>query len=222
MGWFDIKATNVAVLSYRVLISMGLLCITLLPSSSFSSEPTYKLHYTPEIFKTGDLIFRRSNSIAGQFVLTVDSQTEYTHVGIIYIEEKEIYVIHAAPNNPISHQGAVLIEPIRDFLAPNVAVAGAVYRLHPYDQLTAQQAADTALNYVHAHLSFDDDFDLKTDKALYCTELVWKAYLSTGLDLTMNKFDRLSFPFAKGEYLLPSRLIDSPYLQFVASLNIGE
>ncbi len=160
--------------------------------------------------------------MASRFILSADSQSPFTHAGLIHKIEGEPYVIHVIADEPPGSEDVVRVEPLEIFLGRDRASLAAVYRLREDRDHYAARAVELALSYVNERLLFDADFDLRTTDKLYCTELVWRAYLGVGIDLVNGEFDTLSLPFNKGTYLLPSRLLQSPWLQQVVELNFSE
>ncbi|HRW68380.1 YiiX/YebB-like N1pC/P60 family cysteine hydrolase, partial [Lentimicrobium sp.] len=89
----------------------------------------------------------------------------------------------------------------------------AVYRLCRDTAGFSARAASKAMEYYEKNLAFDKAFDIKSDERLYCTELVWKAYLSSGINLTGNRFARLSMNLLADSLILPGQLIHSNLLK---------
>jgi uncharacterized protein YycO len=134
----------------------------------------------------------------------VDGRSEYSHVGIVASAGTSIEVVHAIPPEE-GQPGGVVAEPLESFLAPELAAAAAVYR--PRDSEAGIRAAARAWRYARPRRPFDSGFDLSTPDAVYCTELVWRAYLEEGVDLVGRDFHE--------RYLLPSRLLSSPELRLI-------
>jgi hypothetical protein len=65
------------------------------------------------------------------------------------------------------------------------------------------------LAWARAGVPFDHDFDSATPDRLYCTELVWRAYYSAGVEL-------LPPGEAMHKRILPADLLDGGGLQEVA------
>ncbi|HKI06359.1 MAG TPA: YiiX/YebB-like N1pC/P60 family cysteine hydrolase [Thermoanaerobaculia bacterium] len=164
-----------------------------------------RIHVNESDLAPGDVLFRRGRSLVSRAVLAVDGHGEYSHVGLVALAAGRAWVLHATPPEQPDIAGGVIAEPLALFLATDRASAAAVYR--PRDRQAARAAERVAWGYVRGHLRFDDDFDLVSSDRLYCTELVWKAYLSAGVDLEAG------VPGPRGRYLLPGRLEESPQLE---------
>ena len=169
--------------------------------------------YNPGALRTGDVIFRRGRSVVSEIVLTADRQGSFSHVGMVLVEAGIPWVVHATPDEPVDTQGAVVREHLNQFLSADRASATAVYRAS--DPVRADHAAAVAADYARRRLPFDAAFDLLTSDNLYCTELVWRAYLEVGLDLTGGNRDELPIPLGRGLYLLPGTLLSGHLLEAV-------
>lgn len=177
-----------------------------IPQTSFYSET---IDYS--LFHSGDLIFRRGNGILSQTVLHRDRTSEFSHVGIIKIINNRPYVIHASPGKPLGTNAIVKLETIDDFLR-DASVLAAVYRLNQNHVSLGNNASSLAHEYSVRKVPFDTQFSLKSLDKFYCTELVWQAYLQSGIDLVAQNFSTLSFPFNKEPYILPSDLLSSKHI----------
>lgn len=162
----------------------------------------------------GDLIFRKGRSIESRVVLITDKESNYSHVGVIYMKDDSIFVIHAVPGESESGINYIKLEEIKKFLSLQKARKAAVYRLsNPQQGSEAGLAAERAMFYFDQKLVFDDDFDLSCENKLYCTELVWKAFLDADIDLTEGNVSVLNIPLKKGDFLLPSIFLKSSLLK---------
>lgn len=153
--------------------------------------------------RPGDVVLVRGRTLRSIAMHFLESDlNSYTHVGIVVFDKDVCTVIHAHPSE------TVVIQDLCDsFVSPTKVSRAVVYRLATRDgQLQASRAADAAQAYRRAHVQFDDRFDLKTEDKFYCTELVWRAYLAAGVDLT----DRT---VASRKYLFPSQLVKSGHLR---------
>jgi hypothetical protein len=167
-----------------------------------------------EQLRPGDLVFRRGRSFGSQAVLSVDPASPYSHVGILasISRASDWQVIHVMPQ-AVADTSPVQIESLVTFISTDQASDYAIYRLRaPDTQGTAARAADIARGFYDRGVVFDSQFDLSKEDAMYCTELVWKAYLGAGVDLMDGRLDALEGPFFSGLFVLPSSLQKSSAL----------
>lgn len=120
--------------------------------------------------KTGDIILREGKSFISQ-ALRSFSQTDkhYSHAGIIVIRNDQIYVCHvmAAEGN---RSNKIRLEPVSSFCNRTDNSSFAVYR----SNVDPSHVDSVMTGYFLKGISFDNDFDLKSDQQMYCTELVYK------------------------------------------------
>ena len=163
--------------------------------------------------KSCDIIFRRGLSFVSNIVLSADKNSPYSHVGLIIKENNYPYVIHAVPDESESNIDKIKKESIEQFLRFDRATAYAIYRMnHNFDKAKIELFLDSVYN---KNTLFDDDFDLLSSEKMYCTELIYKAFLNSNIDLVENKFDTLFIPIGKNPFLLPGRIITSSKLHKV-------
>ena len=200
-----------------VALGLGLAGVTL----AVWLKPTPAYQATPLVvdahgLRAGDLVFRRGESLTSRMVLTADPRSAYSHVGILYAGEDGLLVIHAIPGDDFSTPTPLRVEPLASFTEAASAVG--VRRLGEAEATVyAEDAARIALSYARDSVLFDAGFSLQSSEAMYCTELVWRAYREAGLDLVDGVFDDLRIPLGDGPYILPSSLLGSPYLTDVLS-----
>ena len=163
-----------------------------------------------ESLRSGDIIFRRGPSVESRAVMTLDRDSDFSHVGIVLRRNDAIFVIHVVPGE--GEPEVTKIEPIEDYLRSDRAIAASAYRVVTDTPSSIETAVRTANQYVERNVPFDNKFDLASDEALYCTELVWRAYKKAGLDLVDGHFDSSSTSFIRGPILWPSSLLHSPHL----------
>jgi uncharacterized protein YycO len=170
-----------------------------------------------ESLRSGDIIFRRGPSVESQAVMTMDGGSTFSHVGIVSKENGATFIVHV-----VSGEGApdvTRIEPIEDYLRSDRALAASAFRVvtdRPSQTVTAVQFAS---EYAKRRVPFDNNFDLTSDDALYCTELVWRAYEKAGIDLVDGHFEGSSTSLIRGSVLWPSSLLRSQHLVSVWNWN---
>lgn len=181
-------------------------------------EPAREELPPAERLRDGDIVFRRGRSVLSSVVLSTDAATAFSHVGMVFRNGERLEVIHAVPGEGDGSGGGVVAETYEEFFAPAVAERFAIYRPRVAGIGTA--AAEAAVRLLRR--PFDDRFDLATESHLYCTELVWLAYLRGGLDLVDGELDRLDIPIHRGPVLLLSRLQESRHLVRIAPEPNGD
>ena len=187
------------------------------PRTTAESGRSSPLSYDWRSLRTGDVIFRRGLSVVSNIVLAADQRLPYSHVGIVIVEDPRVWIVHASPDEPQGSDGSVMVEQLSEFLGPDRASAAAVYRTG--DHISAGRAAATAREYAKHSLPFDRAFDLSTADSLYCTELVWRAYLAAGVDLTGGATESLPILLGRGPYLLPGTLLAGHFLRPVSDFT---
>lgn len=175
---------------------------------------TRRLIFRASEFRSGDILFRRGRSLLSRGVLSADGASDYSHVGLVSVAADQITVIHSVPAESTLQRGGVVKESLAAFLAGDKASTAALYR--PKTAGSGLIAARAADRFVSSHYLFDSSFDLKSADELYCTELIWRAYLEAGVDLVGYEVGQSS---EEGKYLLPSDLQGSSHLYLVRRIQ---
>lgn len=164
----------------------------------------------------GDVIFRRGVGPVSAAILAAGERSDYSHVGVVVVHGGRVSVVHAVPAEAPGEFDAAKIEPLSTFLQPSRASRFVIYRLDggriDHAKWRATQAAAAAEVMARLAVPFDYDFDLSTPGALYCTELVLRAYARAGVDLEVTG-SRL--PLLHQAIVLPRDLLRSPLLRKV-------
>jgi hypothetical protein len=161
----------------------------------------------------GDIVFRKGQSLVSSLVLLNDRSTEFSHVGIVCKLNSELYIIHAVPGEPDADgKEVVKCERPEAFFDPGKARSIAVVRVKGTTEVMRKEAAHAALAYFEQKLPFDGAINFKTDDKLYCTELVWKAWLKAGINITQNQFKLLKFNLVNDSIILPGHIMHSPLI----------
>jgi hypothetical protein len=177
-------------MSERVFSLVGWLSVAILlgacglRATSDHRTPDFVL---PQDLMEGDLLFRRGSGLASMSVMALDPLPEFSHVGIVVQVGGEFRVVHAVPGDAKEDDGRVVTSSLEQFArkaAPHQVVG---YRLNEsvasVARLARQQAAAYAKRLAEKQVLFDHDYDLNSDARVYCTELVWRAYLAGGVDI---------------------------------------
>ena len=139
--------------------------------------------------RNGDLILRSGTSRDSRLVRLFDRESVYSHIGLVDVRQATPYVVHIEPGSG-DDESLVRRERLETFLAPERASAFAVLHVIPPDDRRGVAAIEAALRYQSQGVGFDKQYDLRTADEMYCSELVWRAYVDAGLDLVDGAFGR--------------------------------
>jgi hypothetical protein len=152
--------------------------------------------------QSGDFVFRRGQGLWSP-LFAQSSDSGFSHVGIINIENQNYFVLHSEADD-VTLQGGVTKTPLSQFIAESDFYA------IKHNQMPAQskQRFINQLNTLYQQgAEFDSDYRLDNgDNRLYCTEYVWKAANNVGITLAQP------IHFMGNAYITLDALIASPYL----------
>lgn len=126
--------------------------------------------------KNGDIIFQTSLS-SQSMAIQLATKSEYSHVGIIYIENGKAFVYEAVE--------PVKITPIKEWIVRGKNKKYLVKRLKSSENILTSEVVSNMKNVGKKHLGkhYDLYFEWSDDR-IYCSELVWKIYKeATGLEV---------------------------------------
>lgn len=159
-----------------------------------------KLYTNPlnnQEIKNGDIIFRKGKGINSNIVSMFDSSKDFTHVGIIWIDNNKINVIHSIPEENGNKNG-VIVEPLNVFSSSYNATIVGLYRSNIEKKILLYIVQD-ALKYVGK--PFDSNFNLFQQDEFYCSELVWFVFQYHGYNL-VDKFANFNLPLLETKYFI--------------------
>ena len=166
------------------------------------------------------VVFRAGRGMEARLYRDIDRDDSlpgtpiWSHVGIAF----EHMVWHASPgrlNETPDDQGrhpgsGVITEPLAAFLHPDIAANGALCDAVDLTDGQSQLIFAWCAGHAHGHTPFDGTYDLENEQALYCTELVWKAFATAGVALCSPPFAVKKIPFiGEREIILPGHLAHS-------------
>jgi uncharacterized protein YycO len=80
----------------------------------------------------------------------------------------------------------------------------------------AEKAAQYAKEFLEKEVLFDHDYNLNDSTKMYCSEMIWRAYMRAGRDITdQRRTEVRSSPIYNGTYILPSDVYQNEYLTIV-------
>lgn len=152
-----------------------------------------------QTLQVGDIIFHKSVSSQSK-ALTEATESEWTHVGILVVNNGKWYVAEAV--------GPVKATPLQDFIDRGKNKEYRIYRYKYFDPKTMTQSLYAAIK--KQNKPYDIYFEF-TDERTYCSELVYKAMLEvTGHEVgkvQKMKEMKLDGPYVKE--LIKKRLTDT-------------
>ena len=168
-------------------------------------------------WREGDVVFRNGLGTESRAV-TITSRGHYSHVGLLHHDSISGWqVVHAVPGEDDPEY--LKAEPVAVFFDSYRAQSGAWARIDCSDSIAAA-AIWYALEKVEQRVLFDNDYLLDDTTQLYCTELVWRSYLSQGIDITDGqRHSVITLVSDEGECIFPDNIEKSRTTLFVKPLK---
>ncbi len=157
------------ILSSCLILVIGIITVAIYVFSFSDQKSQVKVDYT--FLQNGDLVLRKGRSVESMAVSLSDKNSDFSHIGIVVVENSVPYIIHVVPDQP----DVVRKELPEVFLDPGKASRYKVLR-SDFNSDLLNTVAETANDFYNRHLAFDNSYDFSTDSSLYCTELVLKAF----------------------------------------------
>ncbi len=172
-----------------------------------------------EGLQQGDVVLRLGRGTKSQAVLQADAGGEYSHAGLVVRTDSGLMVVHAVPGEAgADGVDRVKMERLEAFYAHARAKKGLVLRLQ--DTTGTERAACYCRERCLAGMEFDHDYNLEDTTTIYCTELIWRAYLLSGVDVTDGQRKQIvNVPIYSGTYIFPSHFIKSGRYAQIKTLN---
>lgn len=153
-------------------------------------------------WREGDLIFRTGTETVSDLVMLADD-SGYSHVGMLIGAPGSWKVLHATPEEIPGYGNKVVLDKLEFFIAPERSQRYQVFQVH-----ATPEQRNNAIKWAMTQLG--QPFTMLDPEGVYCTTLVWKAWLQAGVDLQVS-FAQINLPLLPhGKFLLPSGLIHSP------------
>ena len=168
----------------QIALASFLSALTLFPASCTKHHRGEPVSIDTTAVREGDLVFRCGLGMESKLVTSL-SKGDYSHVGMLHRDSVQGWmVVHAVPYEHSEEERVdrVKCEPVDSFFSVMRACAGRTYRIDCPDSV-ATAAVVYALRKVSEGVEFDYDYDTEDSTSLYCTELVWRSYLSAGINL---------------------------------------
>lgn len=160
----------------------------------------------PESVASGDLVFRTGDEAISSVIRTIDS-TGYSHVGMVLIENRRVYVIHSTPSEHPGVQDGVVIDTLDFFISKSIDNKVVYYKIKA-DFNAHELAIRNALSYKGY------PFSITTGKGIYCTELVTKSWSAANVNISTGS-KRLDLPMFHSAVIMPENIIKSENVELV-------
>ena len=184
-------------------LTMGLMC----RHRVSASHQTMQVVVDTTQLREGDLLLRMGDGMESRVVAQL-SGVEYSHIALAHRGPTGWMAVHAVPGEiePGQQHEYLKAEPLDRYYAADRAASGAVVRVGCSDTC-ARGAVDFALDKVYRKFQFDHKYSLSDSTKYYCTELIYRAYLSQGIDFFTAFTESAATPLAKDPWLYPSEFI---------------
>ena len=169
-------------------------------------------------WRDGDIALRRGWGMESRAV-TVKGQSTYSHSGLLHYNNRNRTweVIHAVPGEDDPEY--LKAEQLSAFYSKERARSGAWLRVDCSDSI-AKQAVEYALLKVDEKALLDNDYLLADTTKLYCTELIWRSFLTVGIDVSSgNRHSAPRLVCAEEECIFPNDLEKSVTTLYVKPLK---
>lgn len=126
--------------------------------------------------KNGDIITRTGNDFTSQSLKELNRKDKtFSHCGIAQLENDSLFVYHALGGEWNPDQ-MLKRESFESFTTPADNNGMGIFRL-VLSSAEQQKLSKAVKGYYDSHLTFDMDFNLKTDDKMYCAEFIYKSFL---------------------------------------------
>lgn len=132
--------------------------------------------FSDTTLQTGDMIVRKGRGPISDMLAQLNVKDKsWSHCGMVVVRNGQPFVFHSigGEDNP---KAVMRCDSLKRFLDSTWNNAFAVYRFD-FDSPTRRRVAEQTLLFYQAKPRFDMAFDIATDSALYCSELIYKIIL---------------------------------------------
>ncbi|PIT16927.1 YiiX/YebB-like N1pC/P60 family cysteine hydrolase [Snodgrassella alvi] len=171
-----------------------------------------KLQNLPTLM-IGDWVVRLGTINDSRWISNL-GKSEYSHIGMIVQLHPKILVVHATTDDGESASNQVIVSELERFLSPELAQKGAIIRPMFLNQKQKQQIAAFVLNQRGKSFILSS----KDEPHLYCTTLLSDSIVQFHPSFK-PKWNYISAPFFKGEYLFPQAFVDYPDVKMIYQVD---
>lgn len=126
------------------------------------------------LLQEGDLVLRLNHDPASQFIKHFNRDDKsYSHAGIVLFEKGYPYVYHIV-NGDENPGEQIKKDSLPRYCNPRNNFGFGIYRYN-IDSAEVRKLKAVIYGWQKTGISFDHNFDLKTDNRMYCSEMITKA-----------------------------------------------
>lgn len=162
-----------------------------LPARKTAEQPVYTRQTDPRnhhmidsgvaLLRTGDLAMRTGADATSHMLRQMNQLNKtFSHCGVVVVENGYPFVYHSigGEDNP---EAMIRRDSAHFFFSPVNNIAMGIVRLD-LDSMQNQALVGEVRHYFDEKRTFDMDFDLTSDRQLYCAEFVYKAVRAAAQD----------------------------------------
>ncbi len=139
--------------------------------------------------QTGDIITRTGNDFTSESLRSLNQRNQtYSHCGIAIIEHDSVFIYHALGGEWNPNQ-KLMRETFKNFASPAANKKIGVFGIKANTRIHSN-IIKTIYELYHKGITFDMDFDLKTDDKMYCAEFVAKS-------IEIGSYQTIHFPHSQ-------------------------
>ena len=173
-------------------------------------------HIFPEkILQEGDLAFRKGDGLTSRIILSIDKNSNYSHIGIVVKHNEKWKVIHAVPGEPDfeGDRDRIKMDDLQTYFSTNRALSGAIMRTE--NGSITKDVVHKAFDLYQRNILFDHNYNLEDSTKMYCTEFIHHIFKNSGLDLTEDRRSIINSFGSNTIYILPSDILKNSELKLI-------
>jgi hypothetical protein len=137
-------------------------------------DPHSLIREAESLLQDGDLLVRLNYDPASQFIKNFNRvDKKYSHAGLVFFENDKPYIWHIL-NDENNISGTIKKESLLQFANPRNNFSFGIFRY----ALTNEETKNLKTQVLAWHkkgIEFDNEFSLKSNSKMYCSEMIYKA-----------------------------------------------
>ena len=163
---------------------------------------------------SGDLVLRcGKDEISHLFSRLNTRNPTYSHCGVLNKTDSGVFVFHIL-SSAQHNAGDIVYEPFERFVRPEISEKWCIVQYH-FDRLQRARFCNQIAFYFSKNILFDSEFNLVSDDKMYCSEMIYKAILHSGLD---SACVRSTISPTGKQYIAIDNLFEHPCCQTICEI----